>query len=289
MPVEKFQNSPTAFDLAHKVRNDPFTKLPYVILSLIVPHLSSSDFLSLTRASYHVLSATHYNGFWTLFIHQRILPWFWELQSDFGKLFPSTFNFKRVYLWLDSVTKHEFGMRGPFMGIANRRRIWNACQGLVPLYQDRVLKDTGERIDEEAEQIMLGALSLQLPAVMHPPPRAPRDTSNYWIHSWSEIDLSACTFEVSWDPEGTLCGMLIAFAGDKRQFGLGTSTQGPASVQSVDISHEDWIQEIILYIKDVDMLAKPRRPENISSALQCKPRRRVGVEGVTVRYQRHVA
>ena len=40
----------------------------------------------------------------------------------------------KVYLLFDSVTAHPYGMSGVYMGLANRRRIWNACEQLKSAY-----------------------------------------------------------------------------------------------------------------------------------------------------------
>lgn len=42
------------------------------------------------------------------------------------------------FLWLEAVTEAKMGIKGPVLGIANRRRIWSACQQLVCDYQERV-------------------------------------------------------------------------------------------------------------------------------------------------------
>jgi hypothetical protein len=36
-------------------------------------------------------------------------------------------DYKRLYLWLDRVTTPNYGMDGPFLSLANRRRIRGVC------------------------------------------------------------------------------------------------------------------------------------------------------------------
>jgi hypothetical protein len=150
IPAVLFEWAPISLDLTHKVRNDPWAALPYDILHDIFDHLSTQDTTSLMSASWHVLTSTRNTDFWRHLLRRRILPWFWELHSLVtNATLPLAFNHKQLYLWLDRVTTPEISLKGPFMGIANRRRIWAVCEQLAPLYKERASPD--EHIEPEDE------------------------------------------------------------------------------------------------------------------------------------------
>lgn len=93
-------------------------------------------------------------------MHIRIFPWFWEIQRSLSSTtYPNGFDHKGLFLWLFTSTQPKFGFYGPLMGIANRRRIWRACQGLVPLYKE----------------------------IMYPQPTHATSISAQFILSWAEI------------------------------------------------------------------------------------------------------
>jgi len=140
LPPQLFTSAASTPNVPSKGHHDPFATLPYDILHLLVTPLTTSDILSLNTASSHVQLQTHIPTFWKSMIVTRILPWFPELEDLCTTvLFASSdIDLKKVFLWLDSVTKPAFGMQGPFVRIANRRRILNAVQDLVPAYLDRI-------------------------------------------------------------------------------------------------------------------------------------------------------
>lgn len=71
-------------------------------------------------------------------IRTHLAPWLWEIIDLVdGDELPG-FDYKGLFLWLDKVTQPKFGMGGPFMGVANRRRIWGVCGQLVDAYKDQL-------------------------------------------------------------------------------------------------------------------------------------------------------
>ena len=69
-------------------------------------------------------------------IRKHLVPFFWEMLPliDQSDLLPD-FDYKTLFLWLDKVTTPEYGIAGPFMHVANRRRIWGVCEQLAPAYE----------------------------------------------------------------------------------------------------------------------------------------------------------
>ncbi|KAF3038607.1 hypothetical protein E8E12_000886 [Didymella heteroderae] len=117
-------------DLSLKVQHDPLSILPFDLLCTILQHLSVHDTLNLMQASHHVCTTTREPTFWRSMIRTHIAPWFWETQSLVNGETLQGFDYKGLFLWLDKITEPKLGMQGPFLGVANRRRIWSVC-GLV--------------------------------------------------------------------------------------------------------------------------------------------------------------
>jgi hypothetical protein len=149
--------SRASLDLSSKIRSDPFIALPYDILHILVTALPTTDIYSLASASHYVYAQTRTTSFWKAMLKQRIIDvWFPELEDIHTALFSSaTLDFKKLFLWLDAVTKPEFGMHGPFVHIANRRRIMHAVQELLPEYRVQVAGgksfETNKALIEAAE------------------------------------------------------------------------------------------------------------------------------------------
>jgi hypothetical protein len=160
LPPQLFTTTPPT-DLSSKVRSDPFTTLSYDILHLLLTRVATPDIISLAAASHHINLQIQSPSFWKSMLRTRIiLPWFPELEDlCTTTLFPSPeLDFKKLFLWLYHVTNPHFGMQGPFVRIANRRRIWNAVQGLVTPYFEQVKALSSSR-DKNLPLDLLASLS----------------------------------------------------------------------------------------------------------------------------------
>ncbi len=74
------------------------------------------------------------NGFWTRRFRQT-MPWFSEaLDVLDGAADLRRTDLKRFYLWARSVSRPRRFVRGPFMAVANRRRIWGVCEQINARY-----------------------------------------------------------------------------------------------------------------------------------------------------------
>jgi len=160
LPPQLFISAASMPDLPPVDRCDPFATLPYDILHMLLNLLTATDILSVEIASSHVSTQIHIPTFWKSMIVARILPWFPELKDLCTTvLFASTeLNFRELSFWLDSVTQPTYGMVGPFMHIANRRRIMHAVKKLIPLYlnqlQERGLSTKEDSSDAPDEAVV---------------------------------------------------------------------------------------------------------------------------------------
>ncbi|KAJ4368653.1 hypothetical protein N0V86_009562 [Didymella sp. IMI 355093] len=128
-------------DFPHKVQRDPLTIFPFDVLHTILQNLSVQDALNFMQASHHVCSTTRDPAFWRSMIRTHLAPWFWEIENlvNSGEL--RSVNFKALLLWLDGVVRPELGMQGPFMGVANRRRVWRVCGQVADKYETQLGKE----------------------------------------------------------------------------------------------------------------------------------------------------
>ncbi|KAF3050559.1 hypothetical protein E8E11_004382 [Didymella keratinophila] len=134
-------------DLSHKVRHDPLTVLPFDILYTVIQYLSVQDALNLMQASYHVCITTREPTFWKGMIRTHLAPWFWEMETLTTGDKLQGFDYKGLFLRLDKVTEPKFGMQGPFMGVANCRRIWSVCGVVADAYNKQL--DHGQETEAQ--------------------------------------------------------------------------------------------------------------------------------------------
>ncbi|KAK0634029.1 hypothetical protein B0T14DRAFT_508253 [Immersiella caudata] len=116
---------------ANRVSSDVFRNLPYDVIYAIAELLPASSLVAFSQASrtLHAL-LTGKAPLWKRGISQE-LPWFYELirllqEPEVG----AGLNFSMVLDWAQKVTKPRLAMQGPFLPVANRRRIWGVCEQL---------------------------------------------------------------------------------------------------------------------------------------------------------------
>lgn len=127
-----------ALRLRNRAIVDPFQSLPVEIVHMICKYLPGSAFQAFLTASGTAYLATLDPAFWKSLCVSR-LPWAWELweDSDLARQddpTKSTLDWKSAYLCLEINTAKRGGMTiemSRWMGITNRRRIWDACVQLL--------------------------------------------------------------------------------------------------------------------------------------------------------------
>lgn len=271
----------SSLNLEHKVQKDPLRALPYDILYIILEELPLEDIRSLMQSSWYVFSSTRNNAFWKQKLASLILPWFWEasfLLDD--ESFTNSLNWKDVFLWLEKVTRPQFGISGPFMGIANRRRIWEACQPLIGQYAEKVHpEERPEPEESEANAILDSAKSLHTAIVTYPVPETLHPVSSQFIRSWSEIKHRSSVLDTYWNSKNALIGVSITFSGtDERVFG---STEGRRGDQ-LYIPEGEWIREITIHTRDIDMFNRGQDRSHIQNASENVPKDSIYISGLTV-------
>lgn len=121
------------FDIGNRQPRNPFGALPAELVYQICSFLPGESLKSLIQASAFIHLITQDDYFWRCFI-QSDMPWLWEKQVL--RQSNTNLNHKQVYIWLDAITAPKYGLEdATLMGIANRRRIWGACDELSRNYK----------------------------------------------------------------------------------------------------------------------------------------------------------
>ncbi|GES58305.1 F-box domain protein [Aspergillus terreus] len=122
-------------NLSSKVLSDPFRKLALEITDIILSYVPGGSLKAILNTSWVLNDRTRHERFWK----QRIrhdMPWFWELHGMLEDPENEDVDFKKFYFYLERETRPAYGMTSDFRGIANRRRIWEACERLVQRYHE---------------------------------------------------------------------------------------------------------------------------------------------------------
>ena len=285
LPANIFGGSTQLANLAHKVRTDPIAVLPYDLLLEILGYVDSKDMLSLMQASHHVSSVTREAAFWKHMVRMRVLPWFYELRYFVETATTDALDYKGLFLWVDSSTRPRFGIQGPLMHIANRRRIWGCCQPVASLYK----KATGpvepaEPADsDEAKAILDSSACLHMPMTMYPPPAQTETFSAQFIHSWNEITHRACVLDTYWrqinNSHDYLVGISVTLGDQTRLFGSSDGFTG----LPFHLDRGEWIKEIVCCIEDIVNQTGPHgKPEDPW------PSKTAMISGISVRWAHHL-
>jgi hypothetical protein len=118
---------------------DLFQNLSNELVHHVTSYLTSEEVFKLRQASTIVREATNGNSFWIPRV-RKDLAWLCVPHGLFTK--SSTIDWMKVYLLFNSATARPWGMRGVYMGLANRRRIWNACETLKSGYLSHTAKNS---------------------------------------------------------------------------------------------------------------------------------------------------
>jgi hypothetical protein len=288
LPASLLGKALGSINVRNKVRNDPLSVLSYDVLLRIFEHVDTKDMLSLMKASYHVNSSTRDPAFWKYMMRIRILPWFYELRSFTQTAISDALDYKSLFLWIETLTRPEFGNQGPLMNIANRRRIWRACQRFVPLYKERIgpVKPAEPDDPDETKAILDSAVCLHMPMTMYPLPRDPQTISTQFIHSWAELSHRSCDFDTYWQSSDgrhfpALVGIAVTFGGQKRVFG---SSEGKPGHQ-LHIGAGEWIRQIVVRVDDIDMFNRSQDRSEYQRAEDVRPIRNACIISMKVSWR----
>lgn len=232
---------------------DPFNKLPYDIIYYVLRFLPGDSTRAFMAASWAVYNATRHPTLWKQLMYWG-MPWFWELHKLVDE-HSTDLDYKNLYLWLDKATMPVYGMDGPFLGIANRRRIWGACTQLAEIYFSS-FHQRDQTTDEDLNSVLQESQIMQLPMVKYPQPNMEvRTISKQWLRTLEEFDSRSAVLETLWTSNEYLMGLSVIFGTSRRVFGRAAATDGVIK-RIILIASDDWITGLVLYVPGMDLLDK---------------------------------
>ncbi|KAF7326367.1 putative f-box domain protein [Mycena venus] len=244
---------PPSYIITSRVQHDPFATIPYDVAHALLLLLPLDTVIALCAASYpiHAFFGPSNRSFWRAALF-TCMPWFWELHELVrdGTLNPKTTDYKGLFLWADKHTIPREGLRGPFMGVANRRRIWGVCLQLAEEYNPRAAVKTRERVrGAAAELIWKKSVNVDLPAVLWPKPKEKvrtRTATAQWICDEMSHTRGG-VFEAFWGKEGSLVGMVftVVESSERSVFGEESGSIEEAAVL------ETGIAGLVLHLPDI--------------------------------------
>ena len=294
------EESSSEMDLSHRVRDDPFKGLPYELLVRIAEQFDTpTALLNWARASWfaHSLLKTAAASFW-MNAAQTQMSWFPELQITLRNAGhellarPGASSTARaIYLWAAFGSLPRLGMKsGPFLRIANRRRIWEGpCTELVDRYcrnlpTDLPVKSAENEAPSFLQTLHSKAKGSRLYMVTHDKQARRKDDIGlygemrrcFWLHEWEDTYSKRQLVEVFFGrADGFLVGIAVTTEGRERQLlGSGGSDLESLRLEAV-IPTEDWICGIVLHIPAVEVVGNSKSQAETTKS---SPR------GITVRH-----
>lgn len=232
---------------------DPFSRLPLEIIYAIFRFLPGLDLVSLLNASWPALCATRHNSFWKRFLAQD-MPWLtelWPLLGDGSGQRAQDLDYKTLFLWLNAVTLPRYGLDGPLLPLANRRRIWGTCEEFAQHYF-RSLHTAP--LDEPTDGLLEGMVCRHMAVVS---PEWPQDNSmpaqtTLFTYSMSELDHWPVDFEAYWGEDGRLVGLCAVVGKQKRVFGLDGAGRPDLKRDIARIPAGERVQQVALSVAAAD-------------------------------------
>jgi hypothetical protein len=175
-----------------------------------------------------------------------------EEQAQLGR----ELSYKAVYLWLKKVTVPRYGMRGPLLSFANRRRIWGVCEQLATHYT----RQLRVRPVESPDPSISHGSTVRHMAILS---SEKQSLNQYWevskalvLYSWDEIDNRPLHLVADWDRAGRLVNLsaVVGFGKSRRVRGIRKVGMFQSSNKrtTVRVAAGDRVSAIQLYIISAD-------------------------------------
>lgn len=151
---------PAAYGVGSRTNTaiDPFGALANELIHHITSYLDGREVLSLRQASMSVRDSTSGPSYWKPRV-EKDMEWLW-IPPDLHHRITShdddgdshQIDWMKVYALFDNATARPWGMRGKYMGLANRRRIWTVCEKLRSLYVAHVARSGASLTNPEPDR-----------------------------------------------------------------------------------------------------------------------------------------
>jgi len=228
--------------------SDPFSRLPLELVTMIYHRLPQEALVKAMLTSRSLGRVRTCNWFW----RQRLkldMPWAWELHE-----LEKDIDWYRVYISLAQEVKDPF--RSSMPALANRKRVWSACDQVLSLYREYLQANTLSDIEDDT---VSSAMRHDAKLEYFPHVATSSKSSKNVMTVWFPLNASFMQSEkrlVAYWKDRSLAGLAIIL-GDQ-QTNVGNTTDVDESEEML-IAQNDWLQSLTLHIaikpdKDSHML-----------------------------------
>lgn len=177
-----------------------FLQLPPELLiriGLYLPTHSIASFALLSRSCAEIVRT---NSFWKKHVLWQ-MNWAWEADNAVKTALGDLTSLRAACLWLHHISSPR-NNASEFLGVINRRRIWNTCEQIAGRYftllnQTQIPSQSQIRLDD------LDAKGIAI-AYAHPEHKVKK---LIWVQCWDELSGGPTTAEAVWDSDGILVGL----------------------------------------------------------------------------------
>ena len=140
------------------------------------------------------------------------------------------------------------------VSLANRRRIWHACQQLADVYLPQ-WNERRELLKSMDDTILAHTFCVHMPVVSYPLPVARGCAQRtLWTRRIEDLHMGKKMIETFWDIAGSLVGLSVTIEGHERNVFGRDNSDTKISVESAQLDEENWITGVILHIPEMALL-----------------------------------
>lgn len=230
--------------------SDPFSRLSLELLTMIYLNLPQEAVTQAMLSTRSLSRVRTYNWFW----HQRMtldMPWAWEvleLRNDI--------DFRQAYIQVAKLLNTPIHSEIP--ALANRRRIWFACEQVLDLYRDYLVANPPPDIefDTVAQEVRRGA-KLGRYFYVASAKDSPETVATMWFPLSKENIQSKKKLVMYWK-DGSLAG--LKWFASTQSTALGNTTDTDESYEMM-IEEDDWIKSLTFHIITYEIREGPHPSE----------------------------
>lgn len=232
-------NDPMTQDIS-PAADDPFGRLSLELLTMIYLNLPQETLPQAIAASRSLSRIRNFNWFW----QQRIkmdMPWAWEVLE----VKKEDLDYHQAYIKLATLVKDP--LKSAIPALANRKRVWYACEQILELYQQYLLEypPPEDEPDTASAAMRSGAKLERFAHVATSKLSSSKNVSTVWFPLSREYVESEKKLVLYWK-DGSLAGLEISVVGTQTTR-IGNTTDTDDS-HNMLIGEDDWFSKIIFHI-----------------------------------------
>ncbi|KAG5664364.1 hypothetical protein KAF25_008098 [Fusarium avenaceum] len=176
-----------------------FLQLPPELLIRIGLYLPTNSIASFALLSRSCAEIVRTNSFWRKHLLWQ-MNWAWEADNAV-KMALEDGTLREACIWLDHISSPP-NNASEFLGVINRRRIWNTCEQIAGRYF-ALLDQT--QIPPQNQSHMKGLDAKEMTMAYAQPEH--QFNKLIWVQCWDELSGGPTTAEAVWDSDGILVGL----------------------------------------------------------------------------------